>query len=608
MLMVTLGAIGVNSFKARCAVILMAASSNPPHGLLARINGRLRPYGFVLYSTPASVRARWPSVLASIEIAVAVAAYWGIAFLIDSQAHLWISICIAPLVLLRSRQSIALGVKSFASDAEGNGPFENMTIGEALRKWRFWAIVGLASLTSATISYWLARLWLAHYEGESLFLRSAIIGWLSLSVSFTVVVAIFRARAEMIAMSATLAGAVAGATAGPIDAGLMTSAMVGVVAVTIALATAGLTAAFAGSRAAEGLVMVTGVATGLATVIAVWARAGTLGVAETVSLVAAFLMAPLCVVFSAMFFFLVFYPLGHLLGATLIRFWATLRYLPAGLAALPTNWSRTLFSIDFAYYPELIPGYKGLSNFNFEVLYSRVRSEFRASQGDLRRTDAHLLLFYFIPAYLYRLSIKSTFWVYWPLAYIANAAVKTRPAVLFDRLSATPFAWLSVLLSATTFIGFIIANFFAHFSKLWPSLQIAPQIAAIEFLLQLDFKSQKPWLWFSLTSATIAFCLFLWAGQMRPELKHGDIDHATRTKIHDHALWMNRLARLGRVCTILLSLSLLVYFLLWRSPLQCVLREYGPPHILALFRSYYGNYMPQGPDCRLDPFMSIFRA
>jgi hypothetical protein len=154
-------------------------------GLLARTNAWLRPYGFVLYSTPASVRARWPSVLACVETAVAVATYWWIALRFDTQRHLWISVCVAPLLLLRSKASIARGVKWFTAYIDERlDPFENMTRGETLHTWRFWEIVGLSALASATLFYWFARFWLVDYEGWSLFWRSAIVGWLSLNVGF----------------------------------------------------------------------------------------------------------------------------------------------------------------------------------------------------------------------------------------------------------------------------------------------------------------------------------------------------------------------------------------------------------------------------------------
>jgi hypothetical protein len=59
----------------------MRAKSKTFGWLLAPIKAWLRRRGIVLYLTPASVRAGWPSVFAFVEVAVAVVGYWWLAFL-----------------------------------------------------------------------------------------------------------------------------------------------------------------------------------------------------------------------------------------------------------------------------------------------------------------------------------------------------------------------------------------------------------------------------------------------------------------------------------------------------------------------------------------------
>ncbi len=84
----------------------MPAKSKMSGWLLAPIKAWLRRCGMVLYSTPASVRAGWPSVFAFVEVAVAVAGYWWFAIHFETQKHLWISVCVAPLSLLQSKKSV----------------------------------------------------------------------------------------------------------------------------------------------------------------------------------------------------------------------------------------------------------------------------------------------------------------------------------------------------------------------------------------------------------------------------------------------------------------------------------------------------------------------
>ncbi|OSM02550.1 hypothetical protein MAIT1_02714 [Magnetofaba australis IT-1] len=48
-----------------------------------------------------------------LETLLAVCAYWGIAWYWDTHIHLIVSICVAPLLLLRSEESVKLGAKWF---------------------------------------------------------------------------------------------------------------------------------------------------------------------------------------------------------------------------------------------------------------------------------------------------------------------------------------------------------------------------------------------------------------------------------------------------------------------------------------------------------------
>ena len=196
----------------------------------------------------------------------------------------------------------------------------------------------------------------------------------------------------------------------------------------------------------------------------------------------------------------------------------------------------SLFVVDVRHPAELMPGYRDTELLTSDGLFEHILS------GDNRLVDFTLYCVFFIPAYFYRLSIKSTCWLYWPLAYIANDAKgETRPAVLFDKRCATPLAWFSFIVSGVSIIVFVVTNI--HFTTFWPAMKVAFQLAEMEFLFDVDWGSQKPWVYFNLTSAVITFCLFLWAGQMRVELKHGDPEENFSHRVR----WMNRLARVGRV-------------------------------------------------------------
>ncbi|MBT8421368.1 MAG: hypothetical protein KJO08_11000, partial [Gammaproteobacteria bacterium] len=74
-------------------------------------------------STPDSVEKNEPTVLAIVETVLAVAAYWGIAWWFDTHWHLLFSICVAPLLLLRSPESTEEGVRWFLGNGENKTRF-----------------------------------------------------------------------------------------------------------------------------------------------------------------------------------------------------------------------------------------------------------------------------------------------------------------------------------------------------------------------------------------------------------------------------------------------------------------------------------------------------
>lgn len=122
---------------------------------------------WVWKSSLASRAAGQKSVLACVETALAVAGYWWIAWRWDTHWHLVSSVIIAPLLLLRSPESIAAGMRWFSKDWFGFESNEKDWTKQKKRVWR--GAVGLLS-ASATycISRWLVPGWLPRLAGTSL--------------------------------------------------------------------------------------------------------------------------------------------------------------------------------------------------------------------------------------------------------------------------------------------------------------------------------------------------------------------------------------------------------------------------------------------------------
>ena len=123
--------------------------------------GAKRPRWIVPWSTEETVRARIWSALAIFEVVLAVAAYWAFAAYFGTFVPILVSALFAPLLLLRSDQSVALGVKWFRAYTSRAGEFTDAELGVIIRSRWFWA-AALADLAAANACGLVARGRLAH--------------------------------------------------------------------------------------------------------------------------------------------------------------------------------------------------------------------------------------------------------------------------------------------------------------------------------------------------------------------------------------------------------------------------------------------------------------
>jgi hypothetical protein len=379
---------------------------------------------FVWYSDSKSVEAGTPSALAILECGVAVIGYGAAGYYFGTLDHLWISICMVPLLLFRSDQSSDLGAKWFSVFMK-----RVSTVGTSDRAVlypREFSTGVLGSLIIvAMLSYALSRLWLPGHLGWSLYWRSAAIGLFALQLCNTVAFVFGGAKLQIAA--------------------------------------------------------VTGVAGALLAVL-------------IVSLSGADLEAVYAALIGAAILSLSAFAVGIWLTSLLIRFLATVRYPIAGFWQVPQNFSRTLFVIDTAQPAELMPGYHEIDMFSS----GGVIRELKNSKNPLLLID---LIAFLLPAYLYRFSIKSTWWFYYPLVYIASERELSRnPNKLIERLRNAPkerfSRWIAVLTLGSVFVLRLVPD-------ILDSLPDRRIISVLEYLFLINFGRIQPWLISSLLSALI---------------------------------------------------------------------------------------------------------
>jgi len=118
---------------------------------------------------------------------------------------------------------------------------------------------------------------------------------------------------------------------------------------------------------------------------------------------------------------LAYLPVGFLLPF-LIRFGATLvsicRYPTSTVRAIPKNWVRITLAMDSCVYPEIIPGYPVDLGFLITAILDHPERRERIKRAWL---NFPIVIPLFLPALLYRWSLKATSIIYAPLVFVARS-------------------------------------------------------------------------------------------------------------------------------------------------------------------------------------------
>jgi hypothetical protein len=189
------------------------------------------------------------------------------------------------------------------------------------------------------------------------------------------------------------------------------------------------------------------------------------------------------------------------------------------------------------------------------------------------------------------MSIKSTAWVHWPLAYIAKPLnYANDPKEVYYRLWRDPREKLRQVLAGVTFISILFAAFpsQAEVLKSFPSGVIS--VFQYAFVLDLQSLLNQPWRFVNLIGAFATFFLF-WYGSELLVLINRSVE---RPDLRDRtARWAARLERTMRVrdiCGWLFWVLVFLHSMLWLAPSTDWIGAYPR----ELLQTIYGNeFLPQ---------------
>ncbi len=522
----------------------------------------------VLWSTKSSIDSGAISFLAVAEVALSVGLYLAVFEFFQTQHFLWVSVIVAPLLLLRSPESIAKAIEWFEQYIDRS--FYDVA---DLPKSRRGAIRIGASVFLETISTCIAAALLTWWwlPDEGILLQcvvGAAIGYVASQAALTIIV--IQAAAEVMVQASERR-----------NAAQVGSLLVVATATGVAISGGNLAAIISASSITVFLAM-TGIFQAPPAVAKAMAMAHSHGEARVKGV--EFAREALK---NAGVAFAVFAP-GISLGAWIrifgIRIVATLLYIREGLAALPSNYYRTLFVVDVAQPPEIIPGYANSDIFNTRYFLNKAWG-----RESIPKKIVSLVGFFalFFPAYLYRISVKSTFWIYIPIVYIARTPnYSQNPAFFSALLWGDVREWMRRIVFFITVSGFTLSNVFpVIFSTTSvPKFVIAP----FEYLFLIRIENIHPWQWLTIIEAALTFVIFLFLSEFSLLVKYGLSDKKLNAEAKKRATMLEFFIRTRNIATWIFLIIVVAHAILLTTPIE----RYLPRHLDNALHEFYGESMP----------------
>lgn len=543
---------------------------------------------YIFWSTGPSVAKDIPSITAILETLAAIPLYWLLAVKLETYFFLILSAAVAPLVLLRSDKSAALGAKWFSRWALATKTDLEQSSDEPLRI-SFMSII--AVLISAIWSYLSAKFFLDGLEYSRAFAPAVPLGWASLTIAVATCVA-----GRQVTSQERVTTAVAVLTLAVlfieipavIASGASAEGVFGFVLGTIL-------GAIAAGMAVAGTILIATSALFAITVICgtyFFGQGQALHGNATILIAVTMLILPTVALFLSPVFF--GYAVGVFITSAGVRIGATIRYLDQGFISLPRNFRRLTLCTSPLQVPELVPDLStGSTGFTLPDIINALRKKATANEDFDRRLFA--ILFYipvitvwFFPAWFYRITIKSTAWFWWPIAYFGEPLWRAHDPEEFRRATiGSLWAKANIVVALTTLCVFVFGNILLTL----PATN--PLITVFGYIFVVDWSAIFPYQILVLLLAGLSIGLVFLVDDAVGQHRHAMSKEAENLLIRSSSKlrWIERLARIRLILFLLFNLCVAGQTLLYINSLKCWFSV--PENITSWGAWIYGDRMPE---------------
>jgi hypothetical protein len=193
--------------------------------------------------------------------------------------------------------------------------------------------------------------------------------------------------------------------------------------------------------------------------------------------------------------------------------------------------------------PEIVPGLDMTdSNLRFKNMRNSLVFDEREPSFE---NSLVFFLFYmpivFVPAWFYRFTLKSTWWFWWPLAFLGGDLRQARNPKLFQwKIIGSLWARASIMLSGASLLSFATVNLVLNGTI----FKHNPLLTPLGYLLVVDWKPQL-WQIGALASSALSLALVFLLNDASGEYRiaRESNDRALLTAAEQKFGWLERLSR-----------------------------------------------------------------
>ncbi len=169
----------------------------------------------------------------------------------------------------------------------------------------------------------------------------------------------------------------------------------------------------------------------------------------------------------------------------IIRISATILHLREGIYCIPENFRKLVFCTSPIHLPELVPGLSDQTQaYTITGIWDNIKDHLyynKFATPTIYLFYIPIIILWFLPAWAYRISIKSTLFFWWPLSYLGPDRTRHNEIrQVHWRVIGSLLGKASIATSIATLSVYIFTNL------QWNKLTDLPHISIVEFLFLID--------------------------------------------------------------------------------------------------------------------------